>query len=71
MGAYKDGPRRSFALFPALDLCSPYVASEMTNSNLFQNIQKFPKKKKSKKAKICQKSQKPKKPNLPKKPIFG
>jgi hypothetical protein len=23
-----------------LDLCSPYVASEMTNSNLFQKIQK-------------------------------
>jgi hypothetical protein len=27
-----------------LDLCGPYVASEMTNSKLFQKIQKFPKK---------------------------
>jgi hypothetical protein len=39
-----------------LDLCSTYVASEMTNSNLFQKIQNFPKKPKFE-AKICQKSQ--------------
>jgi hypothetical protein len=39
-----------------LDLCSPYVASEMTNINLFQKIQIFPKNTKfSKKAKICKK----------------
>jgi hypothetical protein len=50
-----------------LDLCSPYVASEMTNSNLFQKIQNFPKNPKiSKKAQICQKS-----PNFPKKPKFA
>jgi hypothetical protein len=50
-----------------LDLCSPYVASEMTNSNLFQKIQKIPKNTiNSKKAKICQKKQ-----IFPKKPNFG
>jgi hypothetical protein len=26
-----------------LQICSPYLAYEMTNSNLFQKIQKFPK----------------------------
>jgi hypothetical protein len=40
-----------------LDLCSRYVASEMTNSNLFQKIQNFPKNTKfAKKAKIYQKA---------------
>jgi hypothetical protein len=71
---------RSICLPPAMhvyraELCRNYtaknhyclfVASEMTNSNLFQ-IQKFPKKPKCiKKAKIGQKSQ-----NWPKKPNFG
>jgi hypothetical protein len=46
---------------------SIYVASEMTNSNLFQKIQKFPKNPKfSKKSKIFQKIQK-----LPIKPKFA
>jgi hypothetical protein len=39
-----------------LDLCSPYVASEMTNSNLFQKFPKNPKY--SKKAKKFQKKTK-------------
>jgi hypothetical protein len=44
-----------------LDLCSPYVASEMTNRNLFQKNPKI-----SKKSKNLPKSQ-----NLPKKPKFA
>jgi hypothetical protein len=46
---------------------SPYVASEMTNSNLLQKIQNFPKN-----PKISEKAKKnPKKPKLAKKSNFG
>jgi hypothetical protein len=50
-----------------LDLCSPYVASEMTNINLLHKIQKFPKN--TKKAKKSQKF--PKKPKFAKKAKFA
>jgi hypothetical protein len=52
-----------------LDLCSPYVASKMTNSKLVPKNPKFPRK-----TKIFQKSQifpkKPKMPKFDKKPNF-